>query len=268
MCRTLSSTVGASESKTVDSSYISDIINSSAYSSEAVLSDKLFLQSGTVVVSAELLHSTAGSAVTVANSDNLTYFIPEASISFKRASSDVGRSNMKSYITKKMNVAPIYISFTGGFAGTDYQIALNKASCVNTEYGNIDSSASDVSKNYIAVVGNKDAEYRFSENNVIEFNYGGLSNKVSVVLTTPNVIGTDYYVPLNIDEWTEIGYIENGNNKTVKYEYYIDNNHYMYIEYLNNSFSKATFNYKQNMAWKNTAYTMNKVNKTWELATP
>ena len=268
LCRTLSSTVGSSESKTVDSSYISDIINSSEYNSEAVLSDKLFLQSGTVVVSAELLHTTAGSAVTVATSDNLTYFIPEAQISFKRASADVGVSNMKSYITKKMNVAPIYISFTGGFAGTDYKVALNKASCINTEYGNIDSSASDVSKNCIAVVGNKDAEYKFSENNVIEFNYGGLSNKVSVVLTTPNVIGTDYYVPLNIDEWTNIGYIENGNNKTVKYEYYIDNNHYMYVEYLNNNFSKATFNYKQNMAWKKTAYTMNKVNKTWELATP
>ena len=268
LCRTLSSTEGTSESKIVDSSYITDIIRSSAYNAEAYLSDKLFLQSGTVVVNAELVHNTAGTEAIVAVSDNLTYFIPEASISFKRAKADDGLSNMKSYITKTMNTTPIYINFTSGFDEAGYRIDLDKAVCDSTEYGSISPSLSDISENMIVVAGNKDAEYKFVSDNTIELTYGGLSNKVTIVLTAANVIGTEYYVPLAMDEWTQIGYIENGANKTVQYEYFIDDNHYMYIEYLNGSFSKAKFNYKQDMAWKNAAYTMNMVNKTWDLATP
>lgn len=268
LCRTLSSTEGASESKITDSSYITDIVRYSVYSAEAYLSSMLFLQSGTVVVSAELVHNTSGTEAIVATSDNLTYFIPEASISFKRALVDEGSSNMKSYITKNMNTAPIYIDFTGGFAGTDYQIVLNKAVCDSAEYGSISESLSSAVKRLVVVAGNKDAEYKFVSDNTIELTYGGLSNKVTIVLTSANVIGTEYYVPLTMDEWTQIGYIENGANKTVQYVYYIDDNHYMYIEYLNGSFSKATFNYKQDMAWENAAYTMNRVNKTWDLATP
>ena len=233
-----------------------------------MLSDKLFLQSGTVVVSAELIHTTAGTAVTVATSDNLTYYIPEASISFKRAVGDDGSSNMKSYITKSKNSTPIYISFTGGFADNTYKISLDKASCVNTQYGNISGSVSDLNKNCIAVVGDKDAEYKFNENNTIEFSYGGLSNKVSIVLTTSNVAGTECYVPLNKTEWTVKDTVVNGTNKYEKYQYHIDDRNYMYIEYLNGNFNKAIFYYMQDMAWKQTVYTMNNVNKTWDLATP
>ena len=88
------------------------------------------------------------------------------------------------------------------------------------------------------------------------------------MLTTSNVAGTECYVPLNKTEWTVKDTVVNGTNKYEKYQYHIDDRNYMYIEYLNGNFNKAIFYYMQDMAWKQTAYTMNNVNKTWDLATP
>ncbi len=264
---TAKSTTGTNQSLVLIDEFQS-VTHSSVYEAAAKLSDKVFLQSGTVVVSAELLYNTAGETVVSGCSDNLTYFIPEATISFKRADADAGKSNMKSYITSKANVAPIYISFTSGFASEGYRIALDNAVCTGTEFGNVNAGLSDLNKNRVAVVGKSDAQYKLSANNTINFTYGGLNNTVSIVLASSNVIGTDYYVPLNKDEWTKISTATSGTDTTERYVYYIDDSHRMNIVYLNDQFSEAKFYSLQNLNWIETEYTMNKINKTWDLTTP
>lgn len=260
--------VGASNAASKQD-YISYFSHSDVFTSKAGLNDKVFLQSGTVVVKADLMHNTAGSAVVVGSSDNLSYFIPEASISYKRAAVDEGVSNMKVYITSKVNTAPIYISFPTGFAASSYKIDVANALCTPTELGSVSGTLSDTSKNKIVVEGSQDAEYKASENNVIEFTYGGLSNSVSIVLTSPNVIGTDYYVPLNQSEWRHTSIQMQGSDKIDNYLYYIDDAHRMIIHYKNGVFYDATFYSLKNNQWVESGnYTMNKINKTWDLATP
>ncbi len=267
LVRTAKSTKGTNNSQEI-TDYLKSITHESAYKSKAVLSDKVFLQSGMVIVSAELIHNTAGTPVVVGGSNVLTYFIPEATIGFRRANSDVYSSNLKAYITNKQNVASIYINFPSGFATTGYQISLAELSVEGTEYGNVNSGLSDLSKNRIAIVGKADAEYKLSKNNTIELTYGGLPNTVSVILTTPNVIGTNYYVPLTQDEWTNHGVTVDGTDEYAEYSYFIDDSHRMYIQYLNGQFNQASLYIMENLQWKEVKYTMNKLNKTWELATP
>lgn len=265
--RTATSTNGTNNSQVL-TEYFTNISHSTVFKSDAILSDKVFLQSGMVIVSAELLHNTAGTPVVVGGSDVITYFIPEASISFKRATADLGVSNLKSYITSEENVAPIYISFPTGFASAGYQISLDNLAITGTEFGNLSTASSDLSKNRVAVVGNEQAEYKLSKGNTIELTYGGLPNTVSIVLTSSNVTGTDFYVPLNKDEWTLLGTSVNGTDEYETYSYYIDDSHRMYIEYLNGQCSKAIFYSLENLQWKEINYTMNKLNKTWDLAIP
>lgn len=248
--------------------YIKSVSHKSVYEAEATLSDSVFLQSGMVVVSAELLHNTAGTTVSVGGSNVITYFIPEATIAFKRAGSDAYVSNMTSYITKNANVSSVYVNFTSGFADSSYKISLNEFKVGGTDFGNINNGLSDLTKNRISVQGNADAEYRLSKGNTIEVTYGGLPNKVSIILASANVSGTNYYVPLTVDEWTNVGTSEQGSDTRTIYKYYIDDSHNMHIEYLNGQFDKAVFNSLENMQWKETAYTMNRLNKTWELAIP
>ncbi len=265
--QTITSTVGSNNSQVLQS-YMASVKHSSPYKAEAKLSDSVFLQSGMVVVSAELLNNTAGSTVKVGDSNVITYFIPEATIAFKRAGSDAAVSNLKSYITKKHNLSQVYVSFTSGFANTNYKIALSEFKVADTEFGNIDTGLSDLTVNRIAVVGKSDAEYRLNKGNTIELTYGGLPNKVTVVLASANVSGTDVYVPIDMDEWTAIGTSGSGANKKDNYVYYIDDTHRMYIEYLDGQFSKATYGVKQNLQWQETDYTLNRLNKTWDIAIP
>ncbi len=249
--------------------YMKKIERNSTYEVSAVLSDAMFLQSGMVAVSADLMILSGNQYVPVGGSNVITYFVPEATIAFKRANEDRPTSNMTSYITKSQNVSHVYVSFTSGFAQSNYKIAFNDFAVQGTEFGNTSSGLSDLTKNRVAVVGSPDAEYKLSKGNTIELTYGGLTNnKVSIVLASANVSGTNYYVPLNMDEWTTIGTIGEGANKKDTYVYYIDDTHRMLIEYLGGSFSSARFCIKENMQWKETAYTMNRINKIWELAIP
>lgn len=235
--------------------------------SVAQMTDKVFLQSGTVVVKADLMFNNAGTSIVVGSSDNLTYFIPQASISFKRAEADDGLSNMKAYITEKANNVPIYISFPTGFASDTYTISLDNAKCDPATLGAVVSGASDISKNKVMVQGNSEAEYKASANNVFNFTYGGLTDAVSVILTSPNVTGTDYYVPMNTSEWTYTSTKIVGSTSTDNYVYYIDDTHRMVIEWQNNACKNATFYKMENLNWVKVGnYTMNKTNKTWDLS--
>lgn len=249
--------------------YISSFTHPNQFTTEAWLNDKLFLQSGTIVVSAQLCHNTSGSEVIVGSSDNLSYFVPQATISFKRAEADDGLSNMKVYVTSKDSTAPIYISFPTGFAATTYKIDATQAVCTPTELGGVSTKLSDITKNKIVVTTAEDAEYKASANNVLNVTYGGLKETVSVILTSPNVTGTDYYVPVNMSEWTYVSTAIQGSVKTDNYIYYIDDSHKMIIHYKNGVVSDATFYSLESVQWvKGGSYTMNKINKTWELATP
>lgn len=243
--------------------------STSATTSVMYMTDDVFLTSGTVVVKAELMHNTAGTAVVVGSSDNLSYFIPEATIGYRRALKDYASSNMKAYITKNANSVPIYISFSSGFAKQNYEIFVWQAKCTPAELGGISSTASDIANRKIVVTGSEDAEYKASGENVITFTYGGLSNSASIILTSPNVSGTNYYVPMSSSEWTETGGGSNGTDTETYYTYYIDDTHKMDITYVNGVFASAEFNVLANLEWNTLGnYTMNKYNKTWELTTP
>ena len=266
---TASSLYGPQVNTTVVSSYVDSMNRSSLYEMSAGLSDRMFLQSGMVVVSAELMTKSGNEYVLAGTSNTITYQVPKATIAFKRAGSDTERSNLKSYITKGQNISNVYVSFPTGFAQPDYKIAYADVAVTDTEYGNIDSNLSDVSKNKIAVVGKEDAEYKLSKGNTIEVTYGGLTdNKVTVVLASPNVDGTNYYVPTDMAEWTKVGSIGEGASKKETYAYYIDDTHYMSIEYVGGVYSSSKFAVKENLQWKSTAYTMSRVNKRWDIAIP
>lgn len=264
--QTATSIAGYNSSKNL-TSYITSIRHDdSAFKAEAKLSDSVFLQSGMVVVGAELWHTTAGK---VGDSNFITYTIPQATIAFKRAQSDVASSSMKSYITKNLKQSQVYVTFPTGFATNDYKIALDKFSVVSTEHGNIDNSLSDVSSNRVTVVGKADADYRLSKGNTIELTYGGLPNKVTVTLASPNVEGTDCYIPLSMDEWDHVYTSTTAAGDIQKiYNYYVDDTHKMIVVYENDVLISAQYSAMVNMQWKYTNYTMNTLNRRWDIALP
>lgn len=254
----------------VYTSYFSSVGTMTSESmSTMLMTDKVFLTSGMVVVKAELMHNTSGSAVVVGSSDNLSYFIPEATIGFRRAINDTASSSMKAYITSSVKSVPIYITFSQGFANQNYSISVWQASCTPAELGGISSTASDVANKKIVVVGSDEAEYKTSAGNVMTFTYGDLTNSASIYLVSPNVSGTNYYVPVSSSEWTVAGSSSDGTKTTSYYTYYIDDTHKMDITYIDGVFSSATFNVLTNLQWTAQGnYTINRNNKTWELTTP
>ena len=278
--RTVTSTIGATTAAVTDPNFITGIKHSSVYEAEATLSDKLSLRSGSVVVSAELIHNTGGTAVVVSNSNSVSYVIEEAVIGFKKAQNDSSKTNMKVYITKDNNTAPIYIDFTGGFATDNYKVSLEQAVIDNTTLGSVSSSLSDTSKNLITVVGDKNAEYKSSSSSPkkLIFTYGGLSNKVEIYFVKANVSSTNYFVPIapdkksgDLSEWKFIKQEKKKEGsgwyqKTVTYDYYsyyIDDTHRMDIRYKDGSFNSAEYCYYVNMAEKKVAYT--KGTNSWNI---
>lgn len=263
-CSTVTSTIGSTVATVVDPNYVSNVKHSSVYEAEAILSDKVFLQSGSVVVSAELIHNTSGTPVVVGSSDNVTYIIPEATMQFKKTASGTTSTDLKYYITKDNNMASAYITFPTGFAdGVNYKISLDQLACDNTALGSVNSGLSDVSRNLITVVGDKNADYKSSK--TMTFTYGGLKNKLEVVLKEANVSGTTYYVPTDKSEWTLTGTSGKNNNKYEYYTYYIDDTHRMDIVYYQSKFNSATFYYYENMTEKSQAYTLS--SNTWSIKT-
>lgn len=233
------------------------------------MTDKIFLTSGTVVVRAELMHNTAGSQVVVGSSDNLSFTIPQATIGFRRAAVDTPSNNLKAYMTENMNVVPIYISFSTGFAQDTYSINVGGVTCTPSTLAAVSFTASDFSRKKVAIQGSDSAEYVKDKNNIITVTYGGLPNKVTIQMVEPNISGTDCYAPLNNSEWTKGSSSVSGGNTTQYYTYYIDDTHKMEMSYVNDVFQIASYYVMRNNVWEKVAdYTMNRVTTSWDLVTP
>lgn len=236
-----------------------DIDDNYALASNATLSDKVFLQSGYVTVSAELLRNVGGSTVVLGLSDEVTYEIPRAKLAVKRAIEDEARDNMNVYITKNQNMASVYVSFSEGFASDEYAIMWDYAQCTPNKLGDKDEALSDMNTRKFVVKGAEKADYSASAKNKIEFSYGGLPEKVNIILTSPNIKNQSYYVPTETSEWTK--------TETSKWVYYIDDTHKMEIKQSGFIWKtyKGTFYEKTGGNWKQKKeYTMSSSDKSWK----
>ena len=264
LCRTITSTIGSTAATVVDPNYITNVKHNSAFEAEATLSDKMFLQSGSVVVNADLIHNTSGTPVVVGSSENVTYVIPAASMGLKKTTNGTATTDLKSYITEGNNKASVYITFPTGFAeGANYKISLEQVACDNSDLGSVSNTLSDKTKNLVTLVGAEGADYKADPSKSVIFTYGGLTNKMEVVLKEANVSGTTYYVPTDKSEWTLTKTSGPSNQRYEYYSYYIDDTHRMDIVYYKNNFNKATFFYYENMKEKSTAYKLS--GNTWNL---
>ncbi len=240
-----------------------------ALSCSMKMTDKIFITSGSVLVKAELMHQTAGSAVVVGSSKELTYTIPQATIGFRRSLEDVASSNMNAYITKDANNMPIYLSFSSGFASPYYTISLDKVQCTPATLGGVSPTLSNLANRMVMVTGKSDADYSLSAGNELKLTYGGLTNSVTIKLVSANVVGTNYYVPTERSEWSVLSSATQGTDTTDKYVYFIDDTHKMEITYLNGVFSNAVYYQMENVQWVNKGnFKLNLLNKTWDLVTP
>lgn len=229
------------------------------------MTDKLFLSSGTVVVRADLMHNTAGSAAVVGSSNEISYTIPQATVGYSRAAGDTPFSNLTAYITKDMNSIPIYMSMSTGFETNAYTLNIGQVSCTPSTLAEVTNF--DVANRKATITGKEDAEYLNEKNNVVTFKYGNSSNSVTIKLVEPNISGTSYYAPLNNSEWT-IGSIS-ADNTVYNYVYYMDDTHKMEMSYVNGVFNKATYYIYKSNVWEKVAdYTMNRVTTGWDLITP
>ena len=262
-CSTVTSTIGATAATVVDPNYITSVQHASAFEADAVISDKVFLQSGQVRVSAELIHNTSGTPVVVGTSNVVTYTIKEATMSLKRTATGSLQSDLKYYVTPGNNTASVYFIFKEeeGFAkGANYKVSLDQVACDNT-IGSVNSGLSNISQNMITVYVDKNADFKSSKS--VIFTYGGLKNKIELVLKEANVEGTDYYVPTNKGEMT---FVKNtGSGKKDIYAYYIDDTHRMEVQFKSgtNTIESATYYYYENMKEKSSTYTYK--NGAWKL---
>lgn len=236
------------------------------FSVNAELSDKVFLQSGQVVVSAELVFVNPNTAkeVTVGKSDELTYEVPAVSIRYKRAKADVGETEMKSYVTKNNKNTTIYIDFAEGYATDKYKISKDN---VKLDKSNLGSYTVNESERKITFTGSSNGSNYGSDKKVV-LSYGDIPapNVVTIYLRNSNVSGTSYYVPVSSSEWTKVKEYkikENSKQKTViEYEYYIDENHKMEIKYKEGKFNSASLCELIDIEWNKVAYKKNNSNWT------
>ena len=259
--------------------------------SRATLSDKVFLQSGKVVVSAELLRfdKKTSKYVVLGKSDEFTYGIPEATLRFRRSSFDEGETEMISYITRKQRETSIYIEFADGFADSGYTISLDKvechiqgcnmdqcdgSKCKADDFVSVDKNSSSEEDKKIVVEGvDKKDLYTAEQKNKIVLSYDNIPapNLVTIVLATPNVANKNYYVPLDSSEWTLVATrVEKDGKNTIsvaEYVYYIDKTHKMEIIYKNNKFSSAKLCELVGLKWDNNnavSYKMSTSDNSWK----
>lgn len=238
--------------------YFSATGQASTYSSVVNMTDKVFLSSGTVYVQAILMYRTSGATVEVGRSDVWTYIIPEVTIEYRRALSDEGASDLKSYITSKERSTAVYMSFTSGFASENYNLYADNISLTPNNVGYVGSVDSTTKK--VILIGNSTADY--TSNQTMTMSYGGATSKLTIAFASANVSGTDFYVPLNEEEWTVIS--QSGN--TTSYCYYANDTHRMDITFKDGAFDSADFYALETLNWINKgSYVMNAVNNSWSL---
>lgn len=235
----------------------------STFSSVVKMTDKMFLTSGTVKVKAYLMYQTAGAAVEAGSSNECTFVIPEVTIGFKRNTEDKAVSNMISYITYKNRTTPIYITFTSGFAeGSTPAVSESLVALSPAKYGSVYDV--DSANGKVIVQGVKSQRY-YTKGYKMDFEYSGLPNGVEIYLVSANVDRTNYYVPINKDEWsTENSYLDTSNQLHTWYRYYIDETHYMRIYYKGDAFQDAYMYTLENQSWRvGTQYKINVGSDKW-----